>query len=149
MIRYRPVVAAILRNAAGKILVCERVDLAGAWQFPQGGVDEGETREQALARELREEVSLEPGDYKIVTCKGPYRYLFPPGFTKHGCQGVEQIYFLADLTAPESRIDVRTAKPEFRATKWIAPAEFDLAWLPPMKREVYRAVLDDFFGVRL
>ena len=54
--KYRLNVAAILRNGAGKILIGERKDRSGAWQFPQGGVDEGETLAQALVRELREEI---------------------------------------------------------------------------------------------
>ena len=49
---YRENVAAILRNRRGEILVCERLDHAGAWQFPQGGIDAGETPEQALVREV-------------------------------------------------------------------------------------------------
>ena len=49
-IKHVPNVAAILRNARGRILVCERLGVAGAWQFPQGGIDDGETPEQALAR---------------------------------------------------------------------------------------------------
>src|SRR5439155_26592113 len=95
-IRYRPNVAAIVSNAAGEILVCERADRPGAWQFPQGGVDDGETHEQALLRELHEEISIEPDDVRIVLRKGPYRYLYPSGFTKHGCHGAEQFYFLVE-----------------------------------------------------
>ncbi len=70
-IRYRLNVAAILRNGAGKILLGERVDRSGAWQFPQGGVDDGETLSQALARELREEISVGPSAYQIVSSRGP------------------------------------------------------------------------------
>jgi putative (di)nucleoside polyphosphate hydrolase len=146
-IRLRHNVAAIVRDGAGKILVCERADHAGAWQFPQGGVDDGETHEQALVRELGEEVSLGAGDVRIVSRKGPYRYLYPSGFKKRGFNGVEQIYFLVELQASASKVNVKTQHPEFRAVKWIAPAQFELSWLPPMKCEVYRAVFLDFFGV--
>lgn len=146
---YKLNVAAILRNAAGKILVCERYDVRGAWQFPQGGVDEGEDIEQALARELREEISLRPDDYVVLERKGPYRYLFGNGRTKKGFHGKEQHYFLAELTVPASRIDVETEHPEFQDTRWVAPSEFDLDWLPEMKREVYRSVFKDFFNVIL
>jgi 8-oxo-dGTP pyrophosphatase MutT (NUDIX family) len=59
--RYRPNVAAIVQRHDGKILIGERSDVPGAWQFPQGGVKKSETVEQALARELKEEISLEPG----------------------------------------------------------------------------------------
>lgn len=148
-IRYRPNVAAIVKNREGRILICERVDIAGAWQFPQGGVDEGETHREALARELREELSLEPGDYEVVLQKGPYRYVIGKGRTKKGFHGQEQQYFLLELTGPESRIDLKTASPEFRASRWIEPSEFEGKWLPEMKREVYTEVLKDFFGVKM
>ncbi len=147
--RYRPTVAAIVRNAAGEILVCERSDRPGAWQFPQGGVDGGESREEALVRELEEEISLKPGDIRIVSRKGPYHYLYPAGFTRDGCCGTEQFYFLVDLKGRESTVNVATRHPEFRDAKWIDPADFDPGWLPANKREVYRAVMDDFFGIDL
>lgn len=146
-IRYRPNVAAILQNDAGRILICERIDIPGAWQFPQGGVEPGESHAQALEREMREELSLAPGDYKIISHRGPYRYTLGEGRTKHGFHGQEQEYFLLQLIVPESRIDVKTAHQEFRSARWIMPAGFDLSWLPPMKREVYRSVLRDFFDV--
>jgi putative (di)nucleoside polyphosphate hydrolase len=144
---YRPNVAAIVRDVAGKILVCERADRAGAWQFPQGGVEDGETHEQALVRELFEEISLGADDVRVVLRKGPYRYLYPSGLKKRGFNGVEQIYFLVELTSLSSKINVATAHPEFRGVKWIVPEQFNPHWLPPMKLEVYRAVFRDFFGV--
>lgn len=147
--KYRTNVAAILRNGKGEILVCERLGVTGAWQFPQGGIDEGETAEQALARELREEIGVVPEDYRIVQREGPYRYLFGEGRTKKGWHGKEQIYFLCDFTAPDTAIDVCTAHPEFQAYRWIAPTQFELTWLPEMKLEVYRAVFLDFFGIEL
>jgi putative (di)nucleoside polyphosphate hydrolase len=146
-IRYRPNVAAILQNGAGRILICERIDIPGAWQFPQGGVEPGETHALALEREMDEELSLVAGDYKIISHKGPYRYVIGGGRSKRGYQGQEQEYFLLELLAPESRINVHTADREFRSCRWILPAEFDLGWLPAMKREVYQQVMKDFFGV--
>lgn len=148
-IKYRPNVAAILRNARGEILICERIDATGAWQFPQGGVSPGETPEESLVRELKEEISVKAKDFRVVERRGPYRYLFPEGRTKKGFRGQEQFYFLADFTGPESRIDLATKHPEFRSFRWIQPAQFQIAWLPPMRREVYRAVFHDFFNVSL
>ena len=53
MPKFRPNVAAIILNKKGEILVCERKNDLGAWQFPQGGVDGDETRVEALEREIR------------------------------------------------------------------------------------------------
>jgi putative (di)nucleoside polyphosphate hydrolase len=146
---YRENVAAILRNPRGEILVCERLGVDGAWQFPQGGIDDGETPEQALVRELREEIGVKASDFSIVERRGPYRYLYGKGRSKRGFHGKEQFYFLCDFTGPDSRIDVDTEHPEFQAFRWILPAQFELRWLPEMKREVYAAVLADFFGVKM
>ena len=145
--KFRSNVAGILQDAAGQILVCERLNVAGSWQFPQGGVAKGESREEALLRELEEELCLRFGDYQVLTSKGPYRYLFANGRKKKGFDGQEQYYYLATLTAPVERINIFTKDQEFQATRWIEPVAFDIAWVPEFKREVYRAVLKDFFGV--
>jgi putative (di)nucleoside polyphosphate hydrolase len=147
--KYRANVAAILRNAKGEILICERLGMPGAWQFPQGGVDEGESLDQALLRELSEEIGLVADDLSIVERKGPYRYVFGNGRTKKGYHGKEQHYFLADFSAPDSRINVATEHPEFQAFRWVAPEKFDLNWLPEMKRDVYREVFKDFFSIKM
>ena len=144
---YRPNVAAIIRRFDNKILVGERSDIPGSWQFPQGGIKPGETSEQALERELLEEVSLSGEAYRIIERKGPYRYLFDKGRTKEGFHGQEQIYFLVELV-PGFKPKPETSDPEFRALNWIVPSEFKIEWVPPFKREVYRQVLSLFFGVQ-
>ena len=142
-------VAAILQDQGGRILVCERLDTKGAWQFPQGGVDKGETLEQALKREMREEISLKASAYSIAASKGPYRYVYPEGRLKKGHHGKEQFYFLLEFVGARSEIDIKTDHPEFRDTRWIFPSDFQISWLPEMKREVYREVFRDFFGICL
>jgi putative (di)nucleoside polyphosphate hydrolase len=146
---YRPNVAAIVQAQDGKILICERVDVAGAWQFPQGGLHPGESPEKGLPREIQEELSLSPEDYRVCEPRGPYRYLFPADRTKQGYRGQEQYYFRLELLCSPSRVNVATDKPEFRAARWIFPAEFRLSWLPEMRRAVYTQVFRDFFGVTL
>lgn len=144
MPRYRSNVAFILKNQAGEILICERGDCDGCWQFPQGGVKRGETLEEALAREVEEELGLKPHAYRILSRKGPYRYLFSRGRKKEGYDGQEQTYFLAELTGS---LAVIRLDHEFQAARWVAPAAYDIAWIGPMKRAVYVQVFTDFFSV--
>lgn len=144
---YRSNVGAIIRRADGKILIGERSDVAGAWQFPQGGVNKSETAREALIRELQEEVSLAPAQYRVVQSRGPYRYIFAPGRTKEGFDGQEQTYFLIEFTGTDSNIDVTTEQPEFVQFRWIEPSEFEIDWVPDFKRDVYRQVFLDFFGI--
>ena len=147
--RYRPAVAAILQDRSGRILICERADRPGAWQFPQGGMEAGETPVAALKREVLEEISLPRNAYNIRRMRGPYRYRFPAGMTKKGFHGQAHHYFLLRLRGPKSLLNVAGPDAEFRSARWIRPDEFNLAWLPPMKRRAYRRVFRDFFGVNL
>jgi putative (di)nucleoside polyphosphate hydrolase len=147
--RYRSNVGAILKRADGRIFIGERSNVAGAWQFPQGGVKKSETPQAALSRELLEELSLASAYYRVVESKGPYRYLFPPGRTKEGFDGQEQTYFLIEFTGTDSNLDVKTDEPEFVRFRWMEPSEFQIDWVPKFKREVYRRVFLDFFRVVL
>lgn len=147
--RFRSNVGAILKRADGKILIGERSNVAGAWQFPQGGVKKSETPRAALSRELLEELSLSYAYCRVIESKGPYRYLFPPGRTKEGFDGQEQTYYLIEFTGTDSNLDVKTDEPEFVRFRWIEPSEFQIDWVPRFKREVYRKVFLDFFRVVL
>ena len=55
---YRKCVGIVLCNKENKVLWCERKDAPGQWQFPQGGIDDGETFIEAAKRELKEETSV-------------------------------------------------------------------------------------------
>jgi putative (di)nucleoside polyphosphate hydrolase len=145
-ILYRPNVAAILRRADGKILIAERINIAGAWQFPQGGIDDGETAEQALFRELAEEIGVRRELLTICEIRGGYRYPFPKGRLKYGIYGgQEQTYFLCDYTGTDADINLAATHQEFATFRWIEPREFQLDWTPKFKRNVYRQVMQDFF----
>ncbi|HXJ02103.1 MAG TPA: NUDIX domain-containing protein, partial [Micropepsaceae bacterium] len=60
---YRPCVGAMVFNAQGRIFVGKRIDQSiEAWQMPQGGIDEGETPQETLRRELKEEIGTDHAD---------------------------------------------------------------------------------------
>ena len=145
--KYRPNVAGILRNSKGKVLVGERLGKDGAWQFPQGGVDEGETPLEALYRELEEEIGVTRELYTVVEQRGGYRYKFADGRLKFGTYGgQEQTYFLCDYHGKKSQISIDTDHPEFQNVNWIKPHQFNFNVVPDFKRAVYEQVFRDFFG---
>ena len=152
---YRPNVALLLLNSQDELLICERLEREGAWQFPQGGMDEGESPLEALHREVEEEIGLPPSSYEVLESRDGYCYLFPPEIRqmnkreKAKFDGQEQTYFLCRLKEGAPPIKVEQNPREFSSHTWVEPSLFDLAWLPPFKRPVYREVLRDFFGVEL
>ncbi|QQL44438.1 RNA pyrophosphohydrolase [Sulfuriroseicoccus oceanibius] len=146
--KYRPNVAALLLNNDDKVLIAERIRHANSWQFPQGGIDRGETPDEALFRELREEIGTPPHLVHVLDRKEGYRYEFPASMRRFGSNiGQEQTYFLCRFLGSDRDINLRTRHPEFRSFQWIDPRDFELEWLPEFKHGVYRAVLKDFFGV--
>lgn len=150
MPKYRPNVAAIILNNEGEILVCERKNDKGAWQFPQGGVDGKETILEALDREVLEEVGIPGKDYKIIEYRDEYYYLYPKSIRKNKkWDGQVQTYFLCKLKKNAMGPDLGKNNAEFRAFAWVKPEDFHVEWLPWFKVEVYRQVMFDFFGVEL
>lgn len=141
---YRPNVAAILRKTGGEILICQRADFPECWQFPQGGIDKGESALEALHRELEEETGLKSSHYKIVTSGEGYRYDFPSNSPlKKGYLGQEQTYFLCQFLGRDEDIDLNTHNVEFADFRWISPADFQAEWLPDFKRETVLRAMDD------
>ncbi len=66
---YRPNVAALIQRHDGALLWCERTKPPHLWQFPQGGVDKGETEKEALFRELKEELGLQQPEQSVQIIK--------------------------------------------------------------------------------
>ena len=150
MPEYRPNVAAIILNEHGEILICERANNARAWQFPQGGVDKGETSKEALFREVWEEVGLKSEHYEILEKKSGYKYLYPPKVrNKKKYDGQKQTYYLCQLKEGAPEVDLGEKNPEFSDYDWVRPEEFDEEWLPDFKLEVYRQVMMDFFKTEI
>jgi len=147
-ILYRPNVAAIILNMDNQMLVAQRAGLRTSWQFPQGGVDPGEGLEEALFREVEEEIGVRPEFIQLLDRKGGYKYDFPKGRLKYGIYGgQEQVYYLCRFLGKDREINLDTAHREFDRWRWIKPEKFDMEWVPRFKRDVYRRVFMDFFGL--
>ena len=142
---FRPNVGIIVSNPQGQLLWARRIG-QDAWQFPQGGIDRDESPEQAMYRELMEEIGLPPEDIEIVgSTRGWLRYRLPRRFVRHHrrplCIGQKQVWFMLRLVAPESHVVLdRNAKPEFDSWRWVDYWQ-PLQEVVPFKRRVYSCAL--------
>ena len=142
-------------NEEGRLLICERLGNPGAWQFPQGGVDPGEEPDVAVRREVEEEIGLKPSHYVVEKSQGGYRYDYPAGRRndrspeKARFVGQEQTYYLCRVSGDAPEVNLMQEPREFAQARWIQPEEFQSDWLPDFKKETYRAVLRDFFGIEM
>lgn len=146
---YRPCVGIMLLNRKGEVFVARRFDTRDAWQMPQGGIDDGETVEQAAFRELEEEIGTNRMEILAVSTE-KLRYDLPDHLLgkvwKGRWRGQEQVWIAALFTGTDKDIDLDTKHPEFDAWKWV-PADQLVHLIVPFKRAVYQAVLAEFAGV--
>lgn len=144
---YRPNVGIILLNQNNEVFWAKRIR-EKSWQFPQGGIQHGESPTKAMFRELYEEVGLKPEHVKILGRTRTWlRYNVPDHYIRRDSKGIykgqKQIWFLLRLVARESCISLRTsATPEFDAWKW-HPFWVPLEAVIEFKRTVYRDALDE------
>lgn len=144
---YRPCVGALLVNRAGRVLVARRIDSPGAWQLPQGGIDDGEDPADAVLRELAEETGVT--SVKIIAeSSGWLQYDLPDdliGTLWGGAyRGQRQKWFALRFRGDDSEIDLEAHKEvEFDAWKWA-----DMADLPDLaisfKRPLYQDIVREF-----
>ena len=144
---FRPNVGIILCNGEGKLFWAKRIG-QDAWQFPQGGIKRTETPEQALFRELNEEVGLGRDDVEILHETSDWlRYRLPQNFIRQHsgpvCIGQKQKWFLLALQSDDNSVHLnRTCEPEFDDWCWVN------YWHPVnqvinFKRDVYRKALTE------
>jgi putative (di)nucleoside polyphosphate hydrolase len=144
---YRPNVGIILCNKRDEVFWGKRVR-EYAWQFPQGGIQEGESPVQAMYRELDEEVGLEAQHVKIVGRTAEWlRYDVPRQFVRRDSRvtykGQKQIWFLLRLVGHDSDISLRKSSvPEFDAWRW-HPFFVPLSSVIDFKRSVYKQALSE------
>jgi len=144
---FRPNVGIILLNQRNQVFWGKRIR-THSWQFPQGGIDRGETPEQAMIRELHEEVGLKPEHVRIVARTRDWlRYEVPDRFIRRDARGFykgqKQIWFLLQMVVPDHHLNLRaTDHPEFDAWRW------NDYWVPldvvvEFKRGVYEMALTE------
>lgn len=148
---YRPNVGIVICNRKGQVLWARRYG-QNSWQFPQGGMNENESPEQAMYRELYEEVGLERNDVTVLYASKQWlKYKLPKRLLRYDsepmCIGQKQRWFLLQLVSDEKNINMRQTKtPEFDGWRWVS------FWYPvrqvvSFKRDVYRKALKEFAAI--
>jgi putative (di)nucleoside polyphosphate hydrolase len=144
---FRPNVGIILLNPQNQVFWGKRLR-THSWQFPQGGIKHGESPEQAMFRELQEEVGLLPEHVQIVARTRDWlRYEVPEHFIRKDARGhyrgQKQIWFLLRLVGHDSDLNLRaTDHPEFDAWRW-NDYWVPLEWVIEFKRSVYEMALTE------
>lgn len=150
---FRANVGIVICNNNGQVFWARRYG-QNSWQFPQGGMDEGETPEESMFRELKEEVGLSPEDVEILAVTRHWlKYRLPKRYirkdSKPVCIGQKQKWFLLRLKSQTTAVDLdSTDHPEFDDWRWVS------YWYPvrqvvPFKRDVYRRAMKEFLPVAL
>ena len=143
---YRPNVGIIVANTEGQVLWAKRIG-QDAWQFPQGGIRSGESLEEALYRELHEEIGLAGEEVQIVgTTKDWLRYKLPKRLlrdNKSSFIGQKQKWFLLKMLADDDAVSFLYSKtPEFDYWQWVS-YWYPLGQVVSFKQDVYRRALKE------
>lgn len=145
---YRLNVGIIVINKNNELLWAQRCNQQ-AWQFPQGGVQEDESLDEAMYRELYEELGLKEEDVKILdSTPSLLRYRLPSKLIRQEqkplCIGQKQKWYLLELISPDHHVNLSVfPKPEFQKWQWV-PYWYPLRYVISFKREVYRKALKYF-----
>lgn len=145
---YRPNVGIVIYKIDGKVLLAKR-NKQFFWQFPQGGINLGETAEQAMYRELFEEVGLTRNDICILTTtKNWLRYKIPSNLIRWNTNpvyiGQKQKWFLLKLLCQDKNINTQCGGAyEFDDWRWVS-FWYPVRHIVSFKRDVYRRVMKEF-----
>lgn len=144
---YRPGVGIMLLNDANLVFVAKRIDTTSeAWQMPQGGIDDGETPEQAAIRELEEETGVKDAEI-IAELPDWFDYDLPENLVSKlwggRFRGQTQKWFAMRLHGSDDQINIETEHPEFSQWKWVEIDDLP-ELIVPFKREMYQRLVDEF-----
>ncbi len=146
---FRLNVGIILANSKGQLFWGKRIGSVNAWQFPQGGIQEGELPVEAMYRELNEELGLHSEDVLVHAQTEEWlSYRLPKQFRRRHsrplCIGQKQKWFFLELISDDSAIQLHESKqPEFEEWRWVSywhPLKEVIAF----KKIVYRKALQEF-----
>lgn len=150
---FRHGVGIILVNSNRQVFLAKRIGKP-AWQFPQGGMMAEESPEEAMFRELKEEIGLSPTDVKVLgSTRRWLRYRLPQRLIRHYskplCVGQKQKWFLLRLINEQAEFDLgATDSPEFDSWAWVS-YWYPLTQVVAFKRRVYNLAMKEFARIVL
>jgi putative (di)nucleoside polyphosphate hydrolase len=145
---FRANVGIIIANGSGQVFWGQSVQQNDSWQFPQGGIDQGESARDAMYRELYEEVGLKQADVSLICqTRSWLRYRIPKNLIRKRqnprCIGQKQKWFLLQLKADQDRIRFDCGeKEEFRDWRWVS-YWYPVGQVVPFKKDVYRRAMSE------
>ncbi|MGN0919358.1 MAG: RNA pyrophosphohydrolase [Alphaproteobacteria bacterium] len=150
MSKYRDAVGIMIVNPQKKILLGYRAWTQNSqyhWQMPQGGIDAGETPQQAVWREMYEETGLTPATCQMIgESQNWYSYDIPKS-AKRKIDGERQKWFLFLFTGTNKDVNLKIQKkPEFIRFRWAEPTKAPHLIIP-FKKQVYTQVLAEFMPI--
>ena len=148
---YRLNVGLIIVNNYGKVLICKRKN-SNQWQFPQGGIDKGESQIEAAKREIFEEVGIKSSQIRVLgKIKDWVKYEIPKklakkNFKKKGIVGQKQKWFIFKIKSKASISFINDPDNEFDDFAWVSYWH-PIALIVSFKKDVYRSVLAELLPI--
>lgn len=144
---YRPGVGIMLVNQQNMVFVAKRIDMKSEyWQMPQGGIDDGESPDDAVFRELHEETSVKNAEI-LAKSKIWFYYDLPDYLITKvwdgKYRGQKQQWYLMRFIGNDDEVNIKTSNPEFSEWRWA-----DVKDLPniivPFKKKLYLEIIEEF-----
>jgi putative (di)nucleoside polyphosphate hydrolase len=142
----RPNVCILIFRDNGDLILGERSNFPGVWQFPQGGVEPGDSDEESVYREAHEELGIAREHLDIV-CKlkaqNDYDFRNPPEYALGRWRGQSQTFWVVRFLGKDSDVCVETDHPEFTAWRWVEP-DLVLSEVEPVRLPGYELAMKEY-----
>ena len=142
---FRPNVCMLVLNAEQRIFLGERFNEPGVWQFPQGGVEEQQSLEENVLRELQEELGAPSQRFQILkklATTRQYEWRSPPAYAVGKWRGQSQTFWLVRFIGADTELKLDAYDQELAAYRWCTIEEV-VALAEPKRLEGYRPALDE------
>lgn len=143
----RSAVSIAINNTDGAILLVHKPRGYDAWQLPQGGIEKGETTEEAAQRELKEETGIDIDGAAFRRCPQTYEYDYPEDFKQreHPDHDGQRLTFVA-ATVPADTV-VNVDRKELDDFAWVQPEELGTYIRRKDYREVVQRVVEEYRNI--